>query len=226
MNDLIQQEIFEIEVLTWLKNKGFLRNMIFGGGTMLRLCYNLRRYSVDLDFWTYRVDRIDQFFINLKDSLKIDYDLTDVQNKYYALLFEIKKAPYPRKLKIEIRKDAEEKDFQEKIAYSPYSNQQVLLKSFTLEQMMKNKIGALLGALLDRKEIRDVFDVEFLTRKGINIAANYEELKKIRKIIKGFEKRDYYVTLSSLLADDIREYYKKDNFTYLLGIIDERLSYK
>jgi hypothetical protein len=36
MNDLVQQEIFEIEVLTWLKNKGFLRNMIFGGGTMLR----------------------------------------------------------------------------------------------------------------------------------------------------------------------------------------------
>lgn len=222
MNDLIQQEIFEVEVLAWLKNKGFLRNMIFGGGTMLRLCYDLKRYSVDLDFWTYRVDRIDQFFINLKDSLKADYDLTDVQNKYYALLFEIKKAPYPRKLKIEIRKENKESDFQETIAYSPYSNQQVLLKSFTLEQMMKNKIGA----LLERKEIRDVFDIEFLTRKSVNISANYEELKKIREIIKGFEKRDYYVTLGSLLADDIREYYKKDSFTYLLGIIDERLSYK
>ena len=222
MNDLVQQEIFEIEVLAWLKNKGFLRNMIFGGGTMLRLCYNLKRYSVDLDFWTYRINKINQFFINLKDSLKADYDLTDAQNKYYTLLFEIKKASYPRKLKIEIRKDTEEKDFQESIAYSPYSNQQVLLKSFTLEQMMKNKIGA----LLERKEIRDVFDIEFLTRKGVNISANYEELKKIREIIKGFEKRDYYVTLGSLLADDIREYYKKDSFTYLLGIIDERLSYK
>jgi len=222
MNDLVQQEIFEIEVLAWLKNKGFLRNMIFGGGTMLRLCYNLKRYSVDLDFWTYRINKINQFFINLKDSLKADYDLSDAQNKYYTLLFEIKKASYPRKLKIEIRKNTEEKDFQESIAYSPYSNQQVLLKSFTLEQMMKNKIGA----LLDRKEIRDVFDIEFLTRKSVNISANYEELKKIREIIKGFEKRDYYVTLGSLLADDIREYYKKDNFTYLLGIIDERLSYK
>jgi len=222
MNDLIQQEIFEMEVLVWLKNKGFLRNMIFGGGTMLRLCCDLKRYSVDLDFWIYRIDKIDQFFINLKDSLEIDYDLTDAQNKYYTLLFEIKKAPYPRKLKIEIRKETEEKDFQEKIAYSPHSNQQVLLKSFTLERMMKNKIRA----LLDRKEIRDIFDIEFLTRKGINFSASYEELKKIREIIKGFKKRDYYVTLGSLLADDIREYYKKDNFTYLLGVIDERLSYK
>ena len=222
MNDLIQQEIFEMEVLAWLKNKGFLRNMIFGGGTMLRLCYNLKRYSVDLDFWTYRINKINQFFINLKDSLEVDYDLTDAQNKYYTLLFEIKKAPYPRKLKIEIRKENKESDFRETIAYSPYSNQQVLLKSFTLEQMMKNKISA----FLDRKEIRDVFDIEFLTRKSVNVSENYEELKKIREIIKGFEKRDYYVTLGSLLADDIREYYKKDNFTYLLGIIDERLSYK
>lgn len=222
MNDLIQQEVFEIEVLAWLKNKGFLRNMIFGGGTMLRLCYGLKRYSVDLDFWTYRIDKIDEFFINLGDAFKKDYDITDAQNKYYTLLFEIKKPPYFRKLKIEIRKENKESDFQETIAYSPYSNQQVLLKSFTLEQMMKNKIGA----LLERKEIRDVFDIEFLTRKGINISANYEELKKIREIMKGFKKRDYYVTLGSLLDDDTREYYKKDNFTYLLGIIDERLSYK
>ena len=222
MNDLIQQEIFEMDVLTWLKNKGFLRNMIFGGGTMLRLCYGLKRYSVDLDFWAYRVNRIDQFFINLKDFLKKDYDLTDVQNKHYTLLFEIKKPPYLRKLKIEIRKKNKESDFQEKIAYSPYSNQQVLLKSFTLEQMMKNKIGA----LLNRKEIRDVFDIEFLTRKDVDVSANYEELKKIREIIKGFKKRDYYVTLGSLLDDGTREYYKKNNFTYLLGIIGERLSYK
>jgi len=136
MNDLIQQEIFEIEVLAWLKNKGFLRNMIFGGGTMLRLCYNLKRYSVDLDFWTYRVDKIDQFIIYLKNSLKMEYDLTDTKNKYYTLLFEIKKAPYLRKLKIEIRKENKESDFQETIAYSPYSNQQVLLKSFTLGQMI------------------------------------------------------------------------------------------
>ena len=221
MNGLIQQEIFEIEVLAWLKNKGFLRNTIFGGGTMLRLCYGLKRYSVDLDFCLYRVNEVDEFFTNLKDSLKADYDLTDVQNKYYTLLFEIKKAPYPRKLKIEIRKENKESDFQETIAYSPYSNQQVLLKSFTLEQMMKNKIGA----LLERKEIRDVFDIEFLARKGINISANYEELKKIKEIIKGFKKRDYYVALGSLLDDETREYYKENEFTYLLGIIDERLSF-
>jgi len=97
-----------------------------------------------------------------------------------------------------------------------------LLKSFTLGQMMKNKIGA----LLDRKEVRDLFDIEFLIRRGVNLSVDYEELKKIKEIIQGFKKRDYYVTLGSLLDDDIREYYKKNKFAYLLSIIDERLSYK
>jgi len=100
--------------------------------------------------------------------------------------------------------------------------QQVLLKSFTLGQMMKNKIEA----FLERKEIRDVFDIEFLFRRGVNLAVDDEELKKIKEIIQGFKKRDYYVTLESLLDDDSREYYKKNKFAYLLSLIDERLSYK
>jgi hypothetical protein len=53
----------------------------------------------------------------------------------------------------------------------------------------------------------------------------YNNLKKIKEIIKGFKKRDYYVTLGSLLTEDIREYYKKNNFTYLLSIIYKRLSF-
>jgi hypothetical protein len=73
-------------------------------------------------------------------------------------------------------------NFQETIAYSSYSNQQVLLKSFTLEQMMKNKIEA----FLERKEIRDVFDIEFLSRRGVNLSVEYEELKKIKEIIQGW----------------------------------------
>ena len=55
---------------------------------------------------------------------------------------------------------------------------------------------------------------------------DYEDLKKIKEIIKGFKKRDYYVTLGSLLDDDTREYYKKNKFAYLFSIIDEWFSYR
>jgi len=51
MRDLIAQERFELEVLDRLKRGRFLERLVFGGGTMLRLCHGLNRYSVDLDFW-------------------------------------------------------------------------------------------------------------------------------------------------------------------------------
>ena len=57
-----QHEIFEIEVLDRMKSARLLNPLVFGGGTMLRLCYELNRYSVDLDFWfTKKVTQDDYF---------------------------------------------------------------------------------------------------------------------------------------------------------------------
>ena len=46
-----QHEIFEIEVFDRMKSARALNPLVFGGGTMLRLCHELNRYSTDLDFW-------------------------------------------------------------------------------------------------------------------------------------------------------------------------------
>lgn len=46
-----EHEKFEIEVLAKMKNSRALEPLVFGGGSMLRLCNELNRYSVDLDFW-------------------------------------------------------------------------------------------------------------------------------------------------------------------------------
>ncbi|MFN3551280.1 MAG: hypothetical protein ACK4WJ_05695 [Endomicrobiia bacterium] len=40
----------------------------------------------------------------MKDILAQRYTITDKENKFFTLLFEIKSENYPRKLKIEIRK--------------------------------------------------------------------------------------------------------------------------
>lgn len=221
MTKLQQQEIFEIETLFWLKNKGFLKNIIFGGGTMLRLCHNLNRYSIDLDFWLYNIKAIEDFYEILRNTLSKEYMVTDAKNKYYTLLFEIKKSGYPQKLKIEIRKSLKSSDFQEEIAYSKYCNIQVLVKCFTLEQMIKNKVKA----LLERKEIRDAFDIEFLIRNGIELPYNREKMEDIIKIVKTFKKNDYFVTLGSLLESTVREYYKKNGFSFLIQALNQKLSY-
>ena len=45
-----QHEVFQIEVLDKMNSAKLLEPLVFGGGTMLRLCHELNRYSVDLDF--------------------------------------------------------------------------------------------------------------------------------------------------------------------------------
>ena len=52
MQDLKKHEQFELAVLDKLNSGRFLNDLVFVGGTMLRLCHGLDRYSVDLDFWT------------------------------------------------------------------------------------------------------------------------------------------------------------------------------
>ena len=218
MQDLIKQEIFEIEVLEKLKNKRILEPLVFVGETMLRLCHDLNRYSTDLDFWLIKKVDTKKYFTKIVEALKQDYIITDSQIKFYTILVEIKSDKYPRKLKVEIRKE-KECEFEEKIAFSKFTNTQVLLKCATLKQMLENKIEA----FLERKEIRDCFDIEFILRRGEELSLNKEKLKKMLDIIKSFTPADYNVTLGSILEPEVRKYYTKSNFKYLIEKINEKL---
>ena len=65
MERLANHEAFEMEVLQWLRSKGLLRPLVFGGGTMLRLCHEMPRYSLDMDFWFYKEVEYDAFYDRL-----------------------------------------------------------------------------------------------------------------------------------------------------------------
>jgi len=212
MNTLKKHEIFEIEALKKLKNSNLLRPLVFGGGTMLRLCYGLNRYSTDLDFWF--ISKIDtkKYSEKLIKNLGNSYEITDSQIKHYTILAEFRSKNHPTRLKIEIRKEPKECDIQNAIAFSPYSPIQVILKAHTLEQMMKNKIEA----ALDRRDIRDCFDIEFLMRQGLNLNAPIPKLELLKGIIQKFKDRDYKVTLGSVLDTETRKYYIKNKFSFLL----------
>ena len=54
MTVLERHEMFEIEVLDRLKSARILDRLVFGGGTMLRLCHDMPRFSAELDFWKLR----------------------------------------------------------------------------------------------------------------------------------------------------------------------------
>lgn len=217
MRDLILHEQFELEILNHMQSGRFLDALIFTGGTMLRLCHGLDRYSVDLDFWAANegTDWI-KYARNLETRLSRDYQIIDAANKRFSLVVELKSASYPRSLKIEIRKEIKPVKTQMSIAYSPNSTVQVLMKTVLLEDMMKSKIAA----FLSRKEIRDAYDLEFLVKKGVLISTDAKTAGKLLAGLEKLGKKDYSVKLSSLLPAEARAYYRENGFRILTSKLE------
>jgi hypothetical protein len=186
---------------------------------MLRLCHELPRYSIDVDFWFYRATEYGDFYERLSEAMKREWDVTDAWNKRFSMLLEIRRLKGAPRLKIEIRKDAAPRGSSEqKIAFSPHFPEQVLVRGFTLKQMLRNKVLA----LIDRGEIRDAFDIEFVLRRGIRWELTEEEKKAVLKRIRGFKKKDFDVKLGSILMPNLRKYYREHRFEYL----EQRLAFE
>jgi predicted nucleotidyltransferase component of viral defense system len=219
MQNLARQEQFELEVLDLLNSRKILGDLVLGGGTMLRLCYGLNRFSVDLDFWIVKTIDVDKLFKDLKGSLAEFYTIVDYASKFYTIRFEIKSRDYPRCLKLEIRKVTKKVRTERMIAYSKYSTTQILLNVVSLEDMMAAKVEA----FLDRKEIRDIFDVEFLLKKGIGLDVPDRVLARMLKGMGRLTKKDYTAKLGSLLEAEDRRYYSTENFKILESTIREKI---
>ena len=213
------QERFELEVLDRLNSGKFLTQIIFGGGTMLRLCHGLERFSVDLDFWVIK-DLGPEFFENMKGYLAKHYDIKDSAKKFYTILFELRSPDYPRSLKLEIRRQVKKIHVEQVIAYSKYATTQVFLKAVSLRDMMESKFEA----FLDRQEIRDVFDMEFLFKRGVPLEASVDTLREVLRLINAFPRRDYTAKLGSLLEKEQRKYYSAENFKILKGALLRQMS--
>ncbi len=212
MNLLEQHEIFEMEVLEQLKSARLLESLVFGGGTMLRLCHELPRYSVDLDFWKLKELEDSTLFEKLQNVLRDSYEITDAQIKHYTILVELRSPRFPRRLKIEIRRELRNWEYEETIAFSRYETKQVLVKAHTLSQTMQNKIEA----LINRGAIRDAFDIEFLLRKGTPLPPlTDEQIERLQKQLGRFKPNDFKVTLGSVLEAEWREYYIRNGFSLL-----------
>lgn len=219
MRDLIQHEQFELEVLDRLNSGRFLSNLVFGGGTMLRLCHGLDRYSVDLDFWVMKNIDWTKYYRRMEKYLLQFYTLADSANKHFTILFELKSPQYPRALKIEIRKEKKMIKTETSIAYSPNSNVQVMLNTVALPDMMTSKIEA----FLSRREIRDAYDIEFLLKKGVPLAAENAILGKLQDGLERLGKKDYSVKLGSLLDASVRKYYMENGFRILKTSLRDKL---
>jgi len=216
---LIDLEKLEIELLELFNSIKVLDYLYFGGGTMLRLCHNLTRYSTDLDFWLDSKSDSKMIYTKCKSALSSTYNLTDSASKKFTLLFEIKTPAVNRSLKIEIRKEQTNFKWERKIAFSKFTNKQVMIKGLTLEQMMTNKFEA----LLSRKAIRDAFDIQFLLMRGVSLPSEKDVLKNALRVINNFKEQDYKVTLGSILDEKERKFYIANKFSLLVEEINKSL---
>ncbi len=213
MDSYHRHEIFEMEVLNHLNSGRILSDLIFGGGTMLRLCHGLDRYSVDLDFYLRYGQTEKRIEEKLKRLFKENYDITDHQMKANTLLYEIRSPRYPCRLKMEINTRKNITSSESEIAWSPFSDIQVLTETVPLNIMMVMKCEA----LLNRQEIRDAYDLEFLIRKDIPILEELDMRQKLKNIIQSFKPLDFKVKLGSILETEKRDYYIRKGFTFLLS---------
>lgn len=153
---------------------------------------------------------------SLEERLSRDYQIVDAANKRFSLVVELKSASYPRALKIEIRKEVKAVKTETSIAYSPHANIQVMLKTVALEDMMKSK----LAAFLDRREIRDAYDLEFLIKRGVTLPADAKIAGQLLAGLEKLGKKDFSVKLGALLPTDLREYYRENGFRILTSKLE------
>lgn len=220
MRDLIAQEKFEMAVLEHLHAARILPRMVFTGGTMLRLCHQLDRYSVDLDFWLTGRRSPARLFADLRRVLGARWTIRDAANKRFTMLFELRSADAPRALKLEIRKDAGPFTTEPAIAFSVHGARQVLVTAVGLPDLMRRKAVA----LLDRREIRDAFDMEHMLKRGVRVDETPERARALLDAIGRFTKTDYTVKLGSLLEPAARKYYVASHFRILAGALQELIA--
>ena len=219
MERLIEHEALQMAMLQWLGSKRFLASLAFGGETMLRLCHELPRYSLGLDFSFFKEEGYDGFYDRLYTAFSQDHNISNAQNRDHSIVVEVEKEKRMPKLKIEITKTTVSPgSTEEKIAFSPHFPTQILVRGFTLQHMLQNKILSLLAC----GEIRDAFDVEFFVRKGVDLNLPEVEKKKVLRKLKGFKKRDFDVKLGGILQPELRDYYRRQKFAYL----EEKLSFE
>lgn len=163
----IAREYYELLVLNEISENSWSKNLIFKGGTALRLAYGSPRFSDDLDFSytkTIRADDIFTFISNI--SAKYDLKVRETVEKRDTILaeFSIRHMNIPQafRLKLEVSKRRSKTlQYEVRLLRSPVTPFEVLFNVQTLESILSEK----LNAIRDRNEPRDIFDIWYICKK-------------------------------------------------------------
>lgn len=202
--DQAVREEYEILILKEIFESGYGSNLVFKGGTALRLAYSSPRFSEDLDFTLIIIkDFSKEGFIRFLRKLEKKYPAiieVEVMEKFYTIfgLIRIKEDYLDRSfsIKVEVSKRegkwVENRDYSNKIIKSEVTPLTVLAQVVSLERILEEKVDA----IKNRKAPRDIFDFWYI---------NQLLQKQVKPDFKGFDKEHCKAELHRLLP---RTYWK------------------
>lgn len=201
MLPVIEKELLHYEILLAMDKFGLLSNLVFQGGTCLRLCYGSQRYSEDLDF----AGGVDFTADDLKDLRKcIELAIPKKYSVKVDVTSPSKEDSLVKKWRIKVdtapaRPDLPAQKISIEIASIPAYTKQarmlhlnydglpasyadIIVPTESLEEILADKMQAFVCS--HRIRYRDIWDMFWIMRRP---AINLEEARELRIL----KERDY-----------------------------------
>lgn len=164
----VVREYWEVSLLNRLFESPGSKDLVFKGGTALRLAYGSPRFSEDIDF-SLTEDSLGGAFEEIAEGLVKPFtaaSITDLAAKRWTYLCEIRITEaflaQPFRIKLEIsRRPAVGYRSELRLITSPTTPLQALGKVATLEQLYQDKQDC----IRDRAAPKDIFDLWFIAQK-------------------------------------------------------------
>ena len=206
--DNIAREAYEILILQTIGESALGKNLIFKGGTALRLAYNSPRFSEDLDFSIIKKVSFEDFK-NVIENLCSKYkeiELSDLSNKRYTFfaLLKIKEDFLFQRFSIKIEISKRKFSFSQKPGFEPLPLKSLVLpiivffNVMSLETILENK----LRAVKERIKSRDLFDIWFvskLLKKPVGLKIKGFSKTMIRQELNRYLPKNYYYVTDYLI---------------------------
>ena len=183
---IIEKELLHYDILYCMEEEGLLDNLVFQGGTSLRLCHGSDRYSEDLDFSGgkgFSIDSFDGFKARIENRIARRYNLRsrvkvhsrplrhgiDVARWWVNVETRPEKRDLPFvRIRIEVAnvaaKTATTLPLRMNYDVLPENYRDIYMRVSTLDELLADKLIAFASAKAVR--YRDMFDIGWLDSKG------------------------------------------------------------
>ena len=199
IKDTVLKEILHRDILTTMHRSGLSRDLVFQGGTALRLCYGNTRYSEDLDFVRSEPldeSRFEAFKAALQDHLRDRYGLRvriadpkkplverstpeRVAVHRWVATIEINDIRIRnQKIHIEVA-DVPAYDAQSRTISNPYADntRPTIMQVSSMREIMADKIIAVAGRPYFKA--RDIWDIKWLMDRRVETNLTWVEKKAV-----------------------------------------------